>query len=82
MATLWLAKEGPEPTSGEPFRQIALSECITRLDLSRRNYLDDKRPRFNVERSAAFGARESLLLARNRSVANSAITPLSGDKQT
>jgi hypothetical protein len=40
MANVWLAKDGAQPTRGEdPYRKIALADCIAQLDLHEGDYL-------------------------------------------
>lgn len=51
MASVWFAKDGNNPTRGEPFRVVPLAECETTLGLTARNYITplSKAPRFSPD---------------------------------
>lgn len=48
MAKVWLVMHGPDPTRGEPFRHLPLSECQEKLGLNPSNWVSDsgRGPRF------------------------------------
>jgi hypothetical protein len=60
MAEVWLWRDGDDPTTGGPFKELRLADCVTKLGVSPDHYCSDlcSPPRFETsEHSPAGGVR-------------------------
>src|SRR4051812_37627679 len=51
MASVWFAKDGKNPTRGDPFAVLPLADCEKALGLAAKDYITplSKTPRFNLD---------------------------------
>jgi hypothetical protein len=49
MSTLWFARDGKTANSGQAIRELPLTECVSKLGMSKQHYRSNSLPHWNED---------------------------------